>query len=175
MAKLDLSLLKDIPREGINISDAEIQKAIDAVKKKDAQEKVLEKKVKSLDKIIGKTDRLIKKANSKKKNEATDRPQSVNKKTLSRLQNKCDVSKIDYLCLKKLPRKIMDILVDKAVLKDDYLECIIDVDEIKELTGENAKTVRTNFYRLKKRGFFIEIHSSTNGMRVIRLDPKIYL
>ena len=68
----------------------------------------------------------------------------------------------------------MDILVQKSTLKGSYLECVIDVEEIKSITGESAKTVRTAFYRLKKRGFFMEVHSSTNGMRAIKLNPEIY-
>ena len=175
MAKLDLSLLKNSPREGINLPDSEIQKAIDAIKKKEAQEKLLEKKVKSLDKIINKTDKLILKANKNKNNKTTTKQQVDCKKTTPRLQKSCDVSKVDYLCLKKFPRKLMDILVQKSILKGSYLECVIDVEEIKDITGESVKTVRTAFYRLKKRGFFIEVHSSTNGMRVIHLDPSIYL
>lgn len=174
MAKLDLSLLKNSPREGINLPDSEIQKAIDAVRKKEAQKKVLEEKVKSLDKIIDKTDKLILKDKQSREKKETTKPQTNRKKTTPRLQKSCDVSKIDYLCLKKFPRKVMDILVQKAVLKGLYLECVVDVEEIKGITGESAKTVRTAFYRLKKRGFFAEVHSSTNGMRVIHLDPKIY-
>lgn len=174
MAKLDLSLLKNSPREGINIPDSEIQKAIDSVRKKEAQEKVLEKKVKSLDKIIDKTDKLILKDKQNKEKKKTTKPQSNYKKTTPRLQKSCNVSKVDYLCLKKFPRKVMDILVQKSILKGSYLECVIDVEEIKDITGESAKTVRTAFYRLKRRGFFIEVHSSTNGMRVIKLKPEIF-
>jgi len=48
-----------------------------------------------------------------------------------------------------------------------YLECVIDVQEIKKITGKNSKTFRDVFYRLKKRGFFLEFHSFSNGMRVI--------
>lgn len=174
MAKLDLTLLKNNPRKGINLPDEEIQKAIHAVKQKQAQEKVLENKVKRLDKVIEKTDKLIEKSKKQRLKATTSKPQVNLKKTTARLQKECTISKIDYLCLKKFPRKVMDILVKNSTLKGPYLECVIDVQEIKELTGEDSKTVRTAFYRLKKRGFFKEVHSSTNGMRVIQLDPDIY-
>lgn len=171
MAKLDLSQLKNAPRKGVNISNDEIQKVISTHEKKEAQKRELDKKVKRLDKVIAKTDRILEKHNKK----TTTQPQTIIKPTTARLQKQCDVSKIDYLCLKKFPRKVMDIIINKAALKGEMLECVIDVDEIKEVTGESAKTVRTAFYRLKKRGFFIEIHSSSNGMRVIHLKPSVYL
>lgn len=175
MAKLDLSLLKNSPRSGINLPQEEIDKAIQTVKKKEAQEKSLDKKLKRLDKVIEKTDKLIQKANRKKDKTNTSRPQLNYKMTTTRLQKSCDVSKYDYISLKKFPRKLIDILIQKSILKGTYLECVIDVDEIKDMTGESAKTIRTAFYRLKKRGFFKEVHSSTNGMRVVQLDPDIYI
>jgi hypothetical protein len=174
MAKLDLSQLNNTPRKGINLPDSEIQKVISSHEKKEAQKRELDKKVKYLDKVIAKTDKLIEKHNKKKTKEITSRLQPTVKVTTNRLQKKCAVSKIDYLCLKKFPREMMDILVQKSVLKGSYLECVIDVQEIKELTGEKSKTVRDAFYRLKKRGFFLEVHFSSNGMRIIQLKSDIY-
>ena len=171
MAKLDLSQLKNTPRKGVNISNDEIQKVISIHEKKEAQKRELEKKVKGLDKVISHTNKLLeksKKTSQKSKKEKT-------KTTSPRLQKQCEVSKIDYLCLKKFPREVMEILVQKSTNKGSYLECVIDVKEIRAITGKSSKRVRDAFYRLKKRGFFIEIHSSSNGMRVIHLNPSIYL
>ena len=135
---------------------------------------VVKKEIERLDKVIAKTDKLIEKSNKQKIKETTSQLQPIVKATLPRLQKQCEVSKIDYLCLKKFPKQIMDILVQKSIHKGSYLECVIDVQEIKEITGKNSKTVRDAFYRLKKRGFFLEIHSSSNGMRVIHLNSSIY-
>jgi hypothetical protein len=174
MAKLDLSQLKNTPRTGVNLPDSEIQKVISSHEKKEAQERELQKKVNRLDKVISKTDRIIERHNNKKIKKSQTQLQPITSKTTSRLQKECSVSRIDYLCLKGFPRRVIDIIVQKSVIKGSHFECVIDVQEIKELTGESSKTVRDAFYRLKKRGFFLEVYSSSNGMRVIHLNSEIY-
>ena len=171
MAKLDLTQLKNTPRKGVNISNDKIQKVISIHEKKESQKRELDKKIKRLDKVINHTDKLLEK--SKKKSQKPKKEKS--KPTTTRLQKEYSVSKIDYLCLKKFPKQVMNILVQKSVNKGSYLECVIDVQEIKEMTGKSSKDVRDVFYRLKRRGFFIEVHSSSNGMRVIHLNSSIYL
>ena len=180
MAELDLSLLKSIPRKGINLPDSEIQKAIQAVKKKEAQEKSLEKKVKSLDKVIDKTDKILTKSKKKQKKDKSKtlslRKQVVNKSDTSHYQKQqtAQIHYSDYLMLKKLPRKIIDSILHKSVLKDSVLESVVDIDYLRESTGKDENTLRVAIFRLKKRGFFLKVHWSNNGMRVFHLDPKIY-
>ena len=127
MAELDLSLLKSIPRKGINLPESEIKKAIQSVKKKEAQEKALDKKVKRLDKVIEHTDNLIAKSKEKSKKDKSkslsNHKQVINKSESSHYQ-KQQVAQIhysDYLMLKKLPRKIIDSILHKAVLRGEKL------------------------------------------------------
>tara|TARA_B100000378_G_C17855138_1_gene346511 strand:+ start:112 stop:657 length:546 start_codon:yes stop_codon:yes gene_type:complete len=180
MAELDLSLLRNVPRKGINLPDSEIQKAITAVKKKDAQEKALEKKVKSLDKIIDKTDKLIAKSkernNKDKSKSLSNHKQVVNKPDTSHYQKQhnAQIHYSDYLMLKKLPKKIVDSILSKSTLRDGKLEAVVDIDDLRESTGKDENTLRVAIFKLKKRGFFLKVHWSNNGMRVFHLDPKIY-
>lgn len=131
MAELDLSLLKNISRKGINLPDSEIQKAIQTVKKKEAQEKQLEKKVQRLDKVINHTDKLI--AKSK---------QSSNKDESKTLSNH-------------------NPIINKSDTNHYQKQC-------------KAEIHYSDYLMLKKRGFFLKVHWSNNGMRVFHLDPKIY-
>ena len=180
MAELDLSLLKNIPRKGINLPDSEIQKAINSVKKKEAQEKALEKKVKRLDKVIEHTDRLIAKSkqssNKDKSKSLSNHKPVINKSESSHYQKQHDAQILysDYLMLKKLPRKIIDSILHKSVLREGKLEAVIDIDYLRESTGKDENTLRVTIFRLNKRGFFLKVHWSNNGMRVFHLDPKIY-
>ena len=180
MAELDLSLLKNIPRKGINLPDPEIKKAIQAVKKKEAQEKALEKKVKSLDKRIDNTDKLIakskEKGNKDKSKSLSNHKPIINKSDTSHYQKQhnAQIHYSDYLMLKKLPKKIIDSILHKSVLKDSILEAVIDIDYLRESTGKDENTLRVAIFRLKKRGFFLKVHWSNNGMRVFHLDPNLY-
>lgn len=180
MANLDLSLLNNIPRKGINLPDAEIKKAIQSVKKKQSQEKALEKKVKRLDKVIEHTDKLIAKSkqssNKDKSNSLSTHKQIINKSDTSHYQKQCraEIHYSDYLMLRKLPKKIIDSILHKSVSKDSILESVVDIDYLRESTGKDENTLRVAIFRLKKRGFFLKVHWSNNGMRVFHLDPKIY-
>ena len=180
MAELDLSLLKGIPRKGINLPDVEIQKAIQAVKKKEAQEKALDKKVKRLNKIIEHTDKLILKSKEKDNKNNTkslsNHKQVINKSDTNHYQKQCkaQIHYSDYLMLKKLPRRIIDSILSKSILKDSMLEAVVDLDYLRESTGKDENTLRVAIFRLKKRGFFLKVHWSNNGMRVFHLDPKMY-
>ena len=180
MAELDLSLLKNIPRKGINLPDSEIQKAINAVKKKEAQERELSKKIKRLDKVIEHTDKLIAKSkqssNKDKSKSLSSHKQVINKLDTSHYQKQCkaEIHYSDYLMLKKLPKKIIDSILYKSILRDGKLESVVDVDYLRESTGKDENTLRVAIFRLKKRGFFLKVHWSNNGMRVFHLDPKIY-
>lgn len=180
MAELDLSLLKSVPRKGINIPDSEIQKAISAVKKKEAQERELSKKVKRLDKVIEHTDELLTKSkekyNKKKTKSLYNHKQVINKSNTSHYQKQqtAQIHYSDYLMLKKLPKKIIDSILHKSILKDSMLEAVVDIEYLRESTGKDENTLRVAIFRLKKRGFFLKVHWSNNGMRVFNLDPKIY-
>lgn len=181
MAKLDLSLLKNVEKKGLNISDSEIQKAISAVHKKEAQQKALDKKVKRLDKVIEHTDKLIAKSKQaiKKNNDESlsSNYQIINKSLSHHYQKQCNAARCysDYLMLKKLPRKIIDSILSKAVLKNEILEAVVDIDYLRESTGKDENTLRVAIFRLKKRGFFIEIIWSNSGMRFFKLNPSIFL
>lgn len=54
------------------------------------------------------------------------------------------------------------------------LEVVVDIDYLRESTGKDENTLRVAIFRLKKRGFFLNVHWSNNGMRVFHLDPKVY-
>lgn len=180
MAELDLSLLKSVPRKGINLPDSEIQKAISAVKKKEAQERELSKKVKRLDKVIEHTDKLIAKSKEKQKknkgNSLSNHKPIINKLDTSHYQKQhnAQIHYSDYLMLKKLPKKIIDSILSKSVLSGNKLEAVIDIDYLRESTGRDENALRVAIFRLKKRGFFLKVYWSNNGMRVFHLDPKIY-
>lgn len=80
----------------------------------------------------------------------------------------------NYLMLKKLPKKIIDSILHKAILRENKLESVVDIDYLRKSTGKDENTLRVAIFRLKKRGFFLKVHWSNYGMRVFHLDPIIY-
>ena len=185
MGKLDLSLLKGTPRKGINIPDSEIQKAIKAVEKKEAQEKTIEKKIKSLDKLVEKTDKMIERAKKKKEKKANNtvitKPsnnhitvitQSIdNHNSLS-----CSPSYLDYQMMGRLPKKVMTCILEEhknqEVQKDDLF--VIDTEEIKQKTGKSPNQIANTIMRLKDKGYISVERSSNSGTRAIRINISLF-
>jgi hypothetical protein len=186
---LDLSELNKNKKSVIKFSNkkertlAPFETPVIEIGKKTVQESKAEREYHRLGKVEVKTNQLIDKAvkremkhQLKVAESLAEREQVVTKSVASREQKlNTAPSRIDYLCLKKIPRKIIDFILSRANPEDDFLISVIDIADFRthfsDMTDDH---LRNAIKRLKDRGYFEEFNWSNNGMRVFKLKASIF-
>lgn len=83
---------------------------------------------------------------------------------------------LDFLSLpaSKVPKKILQYLVDNVVLMNDEWIVFLDSADLVEATGKSAAYNSKTILKLQKEGWFEIRSSSSNGSRIILLNPETY-
>jgi hypothetical protein len=84
-------------------------------------------------------------------------------------------TRLDYMCLKKLPRKIIDFVLSKANDENGTLIAAMDISDLRNAFQDMSDAhLRNSIHRLKEQGYFLHIHWSNNGMRIFKLQASVF-
>lgn len=156
--------------------DTDISKMKSSIRKKNAQKKKIDNKIKSLTKKEKQTNQLLIKAKKKKDRSKPDttRKQLRYNSDTARVQNKRDVSfvALRMMPMRKSPRKILEYVKRNAYKENNDWFSIIDSYELSEITGKNADQNGTTIKRLKNQGWFEILKFDTRGSRLLKINPN---
>ena len=160
---------------GENKPTIEAQTPIVQVVKKIPESK-LEKEFKRLERVEEKTTQLLEKSKAQEERKAEKKEEPP--KAIKIPKKKKEISEphyIDFICLKKLPKRLMIFILGQGKEENGTITSVIDFETLKnEFPDVSEWQIRNTIQRLKERKFFQNIHSSTNGMRVFRLKSSIF-
>jgi hypothetical protein len=171
---------KEAPKKEIEIPKGKLKKQRSPAEKLDVR----------MEKVENRTDFLLKKAQGLEDKKQTkvlresvetseklaSRERVVSISEADREQIERDApTRLDYMCLKKLPRKIIDFVVSKAKNEDGTLIAAMDIADLRNAFPDMSDAhLRNSIHRLKEQGYFLHIHWSNNGMRIFKLQASIF-
>ena len=84
-------------------------------------------------------------------------------------------TRLDYMCLKKIPRKIIDFVLSKSSDEGGTLIAAMDISYLRNAFPDMSDAhLRNSIHRLKEQGYFLHIHWSNNGMRIFKLEASVF-
>lgn len=171
---------KEAPKKEIEVPRGELKKQVSPAEKLDMRMGRIEKR----------TDFLLEKAkNREDKEEAKTIKKSIEtaeklasrEQIVSILKAGCEQiqcgtpTRLDYMCLKKIPRKIIDFVLSKANDENGTLIAAMDISDLRNAFPDMSDAhLRNSIHRLKEQGYFLHIHWSNNGMRIFKLEASVF-
>jgi hypothetical protein len=171
---------KEAPKKETEVPRGELKKQRSSAGKLDVR----------MEKVEKRTDFLLEKAQAREdKKEAKNLRESIEiDEELASREQIVSISKagreqigrvapdrLDYMCLKKLPRKIIDFVISKAIDEDGTLVATIDISDLRSAFQDMSDAhLRNSIHRLKEQGYFLHIHWSNNGMRIFKLQASVF-
>jgi hypothetical protein len=151
------------PAEKLDLRMEKVEKRTDFLLEK-AQDREDKKEAKTLRKSIEATQKLA----------SREQVVSISKAGCEQNQHVAP-TRLDYMCLKKLPRKIIDFVLSKANDEDGTLIAAMDISDLRNAFPEMSDAhLRNSIHRLKEQGYFLHIHWSNNGMRIFKLQASVF-
>jgi seryl-tRNA synthetase len=154
---------QESPAEKLDMKMARIEKRTDFLLEK-AQNRENKKKEKTLKEATETIEKLAR------------REQVVSKSVADREQIQCEApTRLDYMCLKKLPRKIIDFVLSQSNNEDGTLIATVDISDLRNAFPDMSDAhLRNSIHRLKEQGYFLSVHWSNNGMRIFKLQASVF-
>jgi hypothetical protein len=172
---------KEAPKKEIAVPRGELKKQGSPTEKLDLRMEKVEKRTdflleKAQDREDKKEAKTIRKSIEEASEKLDSREQvvSISKAGCEQIQ-RGPPTRLDYMCLKKLPRKIIDFVVSKANEEDGTLIAAMDISDLRSAFQDMSDAhLRNSIHRLKEQGYFLHIHWSNNGMRIFKLQASIF-
>jgi hypothetical protein len=150
------------PAEKLDIRMGRIEKRTDFLLEK-AQDREDKKEAKTLESI-----------ETAKKLASREQVVSISEASCEQIQ-RTPPTRLDYMCLKKLPRRIIDFVLSKANNEDGTLIATMDISDLRSAFPDMSDAhLRNSIHRLKEQGYFLHIHWSNNGMRIFKLQASVF-
>jgi hypothetical protein len=171
---------KEAPKKEIEVFKGELKKQMSSAQKLDTRMGKIEKRTEFLlekaqyreDKEEAKT--LKKSIETAEKLAGREQIVSISEAGCEQIQ-RTPPTRLDYMCLKKLPRKIIDFVLSKAINEDGTLVAAMDISDLRNAFPDMSDAhLRNSIHRLKEQGYFLHIHWSNNGMRIFKLQASVF-
>lgn len=171
---------KEAPKKEIEVFKGELKKQESPTQKLDTRMGKIEKRTEFLlEKAQDREDK--KEAKTQKKSIETaeklasrELVVSISKADREQIQRD-PPTRLDYMCLKKIPRKIIDFVLSKASDEGGTLIAAMDISDLRNAFPDMSDAhLRNSIHRLKEQGYFVHIHWSNNGMRIFKLEASVF-
>lgn len=171
---------KEAPQKEIEVPRGELKKQGSPAEKLDMRMVRIEKRTdflleKAKDREDKKEAKTLKKSTETAEKIAS-RDEVVSMSVAGCEQTQCTTpTRLDYMCLKKIPRKIIDFVLSKAKVENETLVAAMDISDLRNAFPDMSDGhLRNSIHRLKEQGYFLHIHWSNNGMRIFKLEASVF-
>jgi hypothetical protein len=156
------------------IEEIPLQKKTEILKGELTKPDPIKKEIKRLDKVVEKTDRLLKKHSDRVARATAKSSKAVATPSPKRSQIKRRASHMEYMCLKGIKKAVLENIKKNSFKDEGTWKSIIDTEEIKEKINKTSNLIRDAIYRMKEEEWYEVIHSSQSGRRIVEINPNHY-